>query len=251
MRGEYLLQSHFAKINVELPPRARRIPAPITFCENQCGTTSACAENTGAPPMSVRAMRNYLRVRGEYAMRTTGAQPLWELPPRARRILVRKKQKGHHHGTTSACAENTSREIFRHPWCRNYLRVRGEYHATHPRTQRNGELPPRARRIPSTGLLNTVKLGTTSACAENTVTPAPNSRAKRNYLRVRGEYSMGWRGSRCTRELPPRARRILVVFAHFVAELGTTSACAENTGYRRGSPEPPRNYLRVRGEYPK
>ena len=53
--------------------------------------------------------------------------PKPELPPRARRILVRKTQKGHHHGTTSACAENT------HSWgfgCRdhwNYLRVRGEY----------------------------------------------------------------------------------------------------------------------------
>ena len=36
---------------------------------------------------------------------------------------------------------------------------------------------------------NPVKLpGTTSACAENTWGFGPNSRATRNYLRVRGEY---------------------------------------------------------------
>ena len=51
-------------------------------------------------------------------------------------------------------------------------------------------------------------------------------------------------------ELPPRARRIRLQRAHDLRQLGTTSACAENTrshhpgSYRRW------NYLRVRGEYP-
>ena len=70
-----------------------------------------------------------------------------------------------------------------------------------------------------------------------------------NYLRVRGEYWMrrmkhiyGW-------ELPPRARRILMDFFMYARELGTTSACAENTATFHGAKPKAWNYLRVRGEY--
>ena len=50
-------------------------------------------------------------------------------------------------------------------------------------------------------------------------------------------------------ELPPRARRI-----HFTSGFdrhfrGTTSACAENTGYPQRLVQHHGNYLRVRGEY--
>ena len=50
----------------------------------------------------------------------------------------------------------------------NYLRVRGEYFTTRRGSEEAAELPPRARRIPTTP----AKCGgfhrTTSACAENT-----------------------------------------------------------------------------------
>ena len=52
-----------------------------------------------------------------------------------------------------------------------------------------------------------------------------------------------------TRELPPRARRILPTYCCHVCAVGTTSACAENTTYRRVRACETRNYLRVRGEY--
>ena len=51
-------------------------------------------------------------------------------------------------------------------------------------------------------------------------------------------------------ELPPRARRILGVDRQDTIGGGTTSACAENTPDGAGTPWIPRNYLRVRGEYP-
>ena len=72
-------------------------------------------------------------------------------------------------GTTSACAENTCPQN-RKPECPwNYLRVRGEYR-TLKRTHRPQlELPPRARRIPLSGFLFIRTIGTTSACAENTL----------------------------------------------------------------------------------
>ena len=71
--------------------------------------------------------------------------------------------------------------------------------------------------------------GTTSACAENTFCPTLDTRAPRNYLRVRGEYTMADRMDQYLTELPPRARRILVKPVVLLPETGTTSACAENT----------------------
>ena len=50
-------------------------------------------------------------------------------------------------------------------------------------------------------------------------------------------------------ELPPRARRILNDVEQFIIDLGTTSACAENTCGALYTPDLSRNYLRVRGEY--
>ena len=95
---------------------------------------------------------------------------------------------------------------------RNYLRVRGEYTPHGAIAIFSMELPPRARRIPVERAQQTVKIGTTSACAENTPRKRTNIRKMRNYLRVRGEY---WRpcsimGS--SWELPPRARRIPIQF---------------------------------------
>ena len=50
-----------------------------------------------------------------------------------------------------------------------------------------------------------------------------------NYLRVRGEYVKTSLPSRSMMELPPRARRILFFLLLCWGQIGTTSACAENT----------------------
>ena len=70
------------------------------------------------------------------------------------------------------------------------------------------ELPPRARRIRMLSDAVVIALGTTSACAENTVWRAPRSHPRWNYLRVRGEYPPNFPTVPNTPELPPRARRI-------------------------------------------
>ena len=108
VRGEYATPPPCETRHTELPPRARRIPAPITFCENQCGTTSACAENTSGVYQNILRNRNYLRVRGEYATSPFLSWYSWELPPRARRIPRCLKIMALAVGTTSACAENTT-----------------------------------------------------------------------------------------------------------------------------------------------
>ena len=107
VRGEYIYELVAPHLAEELPPRARRIlnkPQPDMV---KCGTTSACAENTGLILWSVRFGRNYLRVRGEYFPRFSSPWSISELPPRARRILIFISSRGQLSGTTSACAENT------------------------------------------------------------------------------------------------------------------------------------------------
>ena len=72
---------------------------------------------------------------------------------------------------------------------------------------------------------------------------------QRNYLRARGEYD--WLPNVVVEnpELPPRTRRIQVVFAGGGGFLGTTSAHAENTRVAGLLCTFNRNYLRARGEY--
>ena len=66
---------------------------------------------------------------------------------------------------------------------------------------------------------------------------------------MRGEYSILFLIYSSSRELPPRARRILEQALANIDLHGTTSACAENTGERSVFRCRRRNYLRVRGEY--
>ena len=175
----------------ELPPRARRIPPMVRNDRGKNGTTSACAENTPHGTQRPGQEWNYLRVRGEYPTRYATKMDRAELPPRARRILGLIRCCKACRGTTSACAENTQHvepcKLFR----RNYLRVRGEYDSTYTHAGVLPELPPRARRILHDESHVTHLIGTTSACAENTVGVGVLCASGGNSLRVRGEYQAG------------------------------------------------------------
>ena len=69
VRGEYPKQCHKERLIRELPPRARRIQISAGDAADLQGTTSACAENTDQLLPMIEHGRNYLRVRGEYAIR--------------------------------------------------------------------------------------------------------------------------------------------------------------------------------------
>ena len=147
VRGEYAFQTILTIRVQELPPRARRIRVVAVVYPGVFGTTSACAENTPNHATNHGGDRNYLRVRGEYAVWGPNRTGLGELPPRARRIPVARFSRFKPIGTTSACAENTAYQACYQPpngttsacaentrcvhygpayeW--NYLRVRGEY----------------------------------------------------------------------------------------------------------------------------
>ena len=108
MRGEYREVCSSNSARAELPPRARRIRLLDLEFGRLVGTTSACAENTGAGVTYAALHRNYLRVRGEYEAYSMNTILYLELPPRARRILAVRWFRLESEGTTSACAENTS-----------------------------------------------------------------------------------------------------------------------------------------------
>ena len=188
VRGEYFQAAEASGQELELPPRARRIHAlPLTQFP-QRGTTSACAENTYGKKHVILAMRNYLRVRGEYPV-DAPLPPAWaELPPRARRIQILLVGGDIPPGTTSACAENTYRGHQNDQNEGNYLRVRGEYLLLPWVIWWPAELPPRARRIRDKVYAAADGKGTTSACAENTSPLGGTVPWRWNYLRVRGEY---------------------------------------------------------------
>ena len=151
-------------------------------------------------------------MRGEYTTDPAGDKLKAELPPRARRIPRLMVRILNLVGTTSACAENTTRRRMLGSCFWNYLRVRGEYGVASSAVPSSVELPPRARRIHRKRDLVEFYGGTTSACAENTRRLRSRPRFGWNYLRVRGEYACGTLLSPGNRELPPRARRIQQVF---------------------------------------
>ena len=127
--------------------------------------------------------------------------------------------------------------------------MRGEYPTIKPHIILLLELPPRARRILMTERTFLMIFGTTSACAENTAVLIMKATFWGNYLRVRGEYSIADVRFLKASELPPRARRIRLKIFREGGSPGPTSACAENTATHHADRDPPRNYLRVRGEY--
>ena len=168
VRGEYGARNGELPERLELPPRARRIHKDPHRAGAWEGTTSACAENTFDGECEGGFDGNYLRVRGEYLRLRVADPHSVELPPRARRILCLAVWCRRALGTTSACAENTRFYAARTGCIRNYLRVRGEYKALIAPEQSPQELPPRARRIPTSPDGFHGLVGTTSACAENT-----------------------------------------------------------------------------------
>ena len=189
VRGEYCSSWSFTRFTGELPPRTRRIPAqatgltPVTELPPRArrilgatmktaptsGTTSVCAENTSIHLINPLPSGNYLRVRGEYGSNPISRGAWLELPPRARRIQDLLDSIYLEPGTTSACAENTPILCRYQTTIRNYLRVRGEYISATYRDSPSMELPPRARRIQVVCAGGGGFLGTTSACAENTL----------------------------------------------------------------------------------
>ena len=106
-RGEYRLKFTLRRLQLELPPRTRRILRDVLVASRKRGTTSAHAENTALMAVWCMTCWNYLRARGEYMNSFSSLLRLPELPPRTRRIHHLCNLIGGYPRTTSAHAENT------------------------------------------------------------------------------------------------------------------------------------------------
>ena len=116
--------------------------------------------------------------------------------------------------------------------------MRGEYISPTAKGNQVRELPPHARRILPRRVAVISTVGTTSACAENTISRVTLPTHLRNYLRMRGEYNDETLAGTSASELPPHARRIRNTLPCHHHKNGTTSACAENTKRQCGTPTP-------------
>ena len=90
------------------------------------GNTSACAEKRYCSKLDAFRPWKYLRVRGEEGVIEEDAQILQEIPPRARRRVLKRQVPIVSLGNTSACAEKSYRSELN--------------------TMNAVEIPPRARR---------------------------------------------------------------------------------------------------------
>ncbi len=170
------------------------------------------------------------------------------LPPLARRELLQPCRDAAGARSTSARAERTSRSASRLPRGTVYLRSRGEN--VRLAFDREGDLglPPLARREPGPPRDGQGVCRSTSARAERTGSPATHRCRTRVYLRSRGENVTMRHSPRSHPGLPPLARRELSRHANVQHADGSTSARAERTSPRSGSPRGISVYLRSRGE---
>ena len=146
MRGEEEKPRSATSQTRELPPHARRRVRSANHRRRPRGITSACAEKRAGLRLTPRPRRNYLRMRGEEAIKSTIVGPGTELPPHARRRASIYDKCCAWTGITSACAEKSENNPAPQHHQRNYLRMRGEEFARLAVPGLLVELPPHARR---------------------------------------------------------------------------------------------------------
>ena len=213
--------------HVGSPPRVRSRRRPQTCRRPARGITSACAEQTLRTVWTLRCHRDHLRVCG--ADRGVVMALAYRLgsPPRVRSRPADPDDAGISVGITSACAEQTTTTTL---WAEppgDHLRVCGVDHLPSDAVRIAAGSPPRVRSRHHYRCVPCVRVGITSACAEQT--PSSGRRSIRNWdhLRVCGADAMRKRR---------RFRRQWI-----------TSACAEQTRRSRSASPAYRDHLRVCG----
>ncbi len=170
------------------------------------GITSACAEQTGRHARSPSAEWDHLRVCGADALPFTVTSIMSGSPPRVRSRLPHPHRRQARRGITSACAEQTTarRRLSVRRW--DHLRVCGADGVFALGIPALTGSPPRVRSRRGAVRGSGVGCGITSACAEQTLTPADSTWRDRDHLRVCGADPTAV-ATRITRwGSPPRVR---------------------------------------------
>ena len=155
--------------------------------------------------------------------------------------------RGRRIGITSACAEQTSTSGAPTARRRDHLRVCGADHSPVSRCSSPPGSPPRVRSRPQERGRRRIRLGITSACAEQTMFERSHSHSHRDHLRVCGADD-GPREARIAEAgSPPRVRSRRDGREGLPQPLRITSACAEQTQAGLQLPQHRADHLRVCG----
>ena len=150
------------------PPRVRSRQHHAPAAGAARGITSACAEQTVPVPVPVQPTWDHLRVCGADVYWLARVSSRSGSPPRVRSRPVRLRVHEPFLGITSACAEQTLFGVTVGVLVGDHLRVCGADLVLEALEQFLQGSPPRVRSRPPGRPRTVVRLGITSACAEQT-----------------------------------------------------------------------------------
>ena len=130
---------------------------------------------------------------------------------------------------TPACAGNSSRFSFSHPYSKDHPRVCGEQHVPYDAWARDGGSPPRVRGTAAITFAKATQDGITPACAGNSLATAPRCWAKPDHPRVCGEQRRQLSTMSSAMGSPPRVRGTGRDGGIGSGVVGITPACAGNS----------------------
>ena len=168
-------------------------------------------------------------------------------PPRVRSRLRWPRSASQCSRITSACAEQTVTSRRASCWNRDHLRVCGADTNFRKVFTVIWGSPPRVRSRPDIQTFRDSQAGITSACAEQTAAILGRSCLLGDHLRVCGADDQFQPGEWVGRGSPPRVRSRPFVEPVTLTFARITSACAEQTLWRRSTSSLTRDHLRVCG----
>ena len=168
------------------PPRVRSRLLVLLRVAVLRRITSACAEQTSPVSRGELKMWDHLRVCGADAAEARRLKTLVGSPPRVRSRLDGVRHGVLDAGITSACAEQTNTRTVCTLIPRDHLRVCGADRSGTVAPQLASGSPPRVRSRLIDSVLNGIKDGITSACAEQTIWSKSKGMVSWDHLRVCG-----------------------------------------------------------------
>ena len=150
------------------PPRVRSRHAEAAASPAHRRITSACAEQTGVPVEAGNVLGDHLRVCGADANYTPGMGDVVGSPPRVRSRRCLRCSLPHRCRITSACAEQTAIIMENGSNHGDHLRVCGADTASDLNVAVPTGSPPRVRSRLLRWFRCILRVGITSACAEQT-----------------------------------------------------------------------------------
>ena len=192
----------------------------------------------------------FLRLRGDRPCDVRVLDPLFRVPPPARRSTPATRGRPASRFGSSACAE-----IDPHPAClairsRRFLRLRGDRPSGGVRTNSAFMVPPPARRSTRFSVAIPSWWTGSSACAEIDPGTRLVGQGSMRFLRLRGDRPGEATAIGVAPEVPPPARRSTLVDAMQAVEPFGSSACAEIDPVHIPSRPRKTRFLRLRGDRP-